>query len=187
MSMINAHLSCTWNLVLTFFHFFPHSNWNQNEIPAQKCSSYADIYMYVCSPSSLPSLFLTSCDLLCERTCQSLQWKLILAPHHSITFNVRVCLSQLLITCVSGLILESFCNLTKHETLTHLQPSYFRLQGVIEFEVEHYVLFDNFWWDAILCSCPISFKKGIQWNLVIMRTLGPWKLPCYNRFFIITG
>ena len=26
----------------------------------------------------------------------------------------------------------------------------------------------------------------VQWNLVITRTLGPWKLPCYNRFLIIS-
>ena len=27
----------------------------------------------------------------------------------------------------------------------------------------------------------------IQWNLVIMRSLGPWKLPCYITFLIISG
>ena len=27
----------------------------------------------------------------------------------------------------------------------------------------------------------------VQWNLVITRTLGPWKLPCYIRFLIISG
>ena len=27
----------------------------------------------------------------------------------------------------------------------------------------------------------------IQWNLVITRSLGPWKLPCYIRFLIISG
>ena len=26
----------------------------------------------------------------------------------------------------------------------------------------------------------------IQWNLVITRSLGPWKLPCYIRFLIIS-
>ena len=31
----------------------------------------------------------------------------------------------------------------------------------------------------------VSFNI-LQWNLVITRTLGPWKLPssCYNRFFL---
>ena len=27
----------------------------------------------------------------------------------------------------------------------------------------------------------------VQWNLVITRSLGPWKLPCYIRFLIISG
>ena len=27
----------------------------------------------------------------------------------------------------------------------------------------------------------------IQWNLFITRSLGPWKLPCYIRFLIISG
>ena len=28
---------------------------------------------------------------------------------------------------------------------------------------------------------------SVQWNLVITRSLGPWKLPCYIRFLIISG
>ena len=32
----------------------------------------------------------------------------------------------------------------------------------------------------LLCS-----RSCIQWNLVITRSLGPWKLPCYIRFLII--
>ena len=31
------------------------------------------------------------------------------------------------------------------------------------------------------------FPYEIQWNLVITRSLGPWKLPCYIRFLIILG
>ena len=27
----------------------------------------------------------------------------------------------------------------------------------------------------------------VQWNLFITRSLGPWKLPCYIRFLIISG
>ena len=27
----------------------------------------------------------------------------------------------------------------------------------------------------------------IQWNLIITRSLGPWKLPCYIRFLLISG
>ena len=27
----------------------------------------------------------------------------------------------------------------------------------------------------------------VQWNLIITRSLGPWKLPCYIRFLIISG
>ena len=33
----------------------------------------------------------------------------------------------------------------------------------------------------------IEHQKSIQWNLVITRSLGPWKLPCYIRFLIISG
>ena len=32
-----------------------------------------------------------------------------------------------------------------------------------------------------------SLKILIQWNLFITRSLGPWKLPCYIRFLIISG
>ena len=35
------------------------------------------------------------------------------------------------------------------------------------------------WW--------ISTHDLLQWNLVITRFLGPWKLPCYIRFLIISG
>ena len=30
----------------------------------------------------------------------------------------------------------------------------------------------------------IAPQKELQWNLVIRRSLGPWKLPCYIRFLI---
>ena len=31
------------------------------------------------------------------------------------------------------------------------------------------------------------FISKIQWNLFITRSLGPWKLPCYIRFLVISG
>ena len=33
----------------------------------------------------------------------------------------------------------------------------------------------------------VNKELHIQWNLIITRTLGPWKLPCYNSFLIISG
>ena len=33
----------------------------------------------------------------------------------------------------------------------------------------------------------IKLRVIIQWNLFITRSLGPWKLPCYIRFLIISG
>ena len=39
-------------------------------------------------------------------------------------------------------------------------------------------------------AAVISKSKAesiLQWNLVITRSLGPWKLPCYIRFLIISG
>ena len=40
----------------------------------------------------------------------------------------------------------------------------------------------------IMCAqykAPDS-QSPVQWNLVITRSLGPWKLPCYIRFLIIS-
>ena len=31
------------------------------------------------------------------------------------------------------------------------------------------------------------FKSELQWNLVITRSLGPWKLPCYISFSLYQG
>ena len=36
-------------------------------------------------------------------------------------------------------------------------------------------------------KCLTICVLTLQWNLVITRALGPWKLPCYNRFLIISG
>ena len=33
----------------------------------------------------------------------------------------------------------------------------------------------------------VTDMSAIQWNLIITRSLGPWKLPCYIRFIIISG
>ena len=33
-------------------------------------------------------------------------------------------------------------------------------------------------------SSQNSIALKVQWNLVITRTLGPWKLHCYNKFLI---
>ena len=35
--------------------------------------------------------------------------------------------------------------------------------------------------------CEQEQNTQIQWNLVITRSLGPWKLPCYIWFLIISG
>ena len=34
--------------------------------------------------------------------------------------------------------------------------------------------------------CP-GIYHNIEWNLVIMKPLGPWKSPCYIRFLVILG
>ena len=47
---------------------------------------------------------------------------------------------------------------------------------------------NNFVWSqcfVLYCfftTVILNKKYLIQWNLVITRTLGPWKVPCYNRF-----
>ena len=41
---------------------------------------------------------------------------------------------------------------------------------------------------VLLClALSVRRKNVVQWNLFITRSLGPWKLPCYNRFLIISG
>ena len=34
---------------------------------------------------------------------------------------------------------------------------------------------------------PPLLQSVVQWNLIITRSLGPWKLLCYIRFLIISG
>ena len=46
------------------------------------------------------------------------------------------------------------------------------LMGLQEFQTKTHLLQDT---------------NIIQWNLVITRSLGPWNLPCYIRFLIISG
>ena len=42
-------------------------------------------------------------------------------------------------------------------------------------------------YNEILGTKKSCLLYQIQWNLVITRTLGPWKLPCYIRFLLISG
>ena len=51
---------------------------------------------------------------------------------------------------------------------------YFHYSPKLHFGFKHKILFE-------------SWYIKIQWNLVITRSLGPWKLPCYVRFVIISG
>ena len=41
----------------------------------------------------------------------------------------------------------------------------------------------------LVFQVPYTVTLQVQWNLVITRTLGPWKLPssCYIRFLLISG
>ena len=41
--------------------------------------------------------------------------------------------------------------------------------------------------EIIAVSRFILASQIIQWNLVITRSLGPWKLPCCIKFLIISG
>ena len=45
------------------------------------------------------------------------------------------------------------------------------------------------WASFSFCCCMAASERKmiIQWNLFITRSLGPWKLPCYIRFLIISG
>ena len=52
-------------------------------------------------------------------------------------------------------------------------------------------VYENWFVNCTLSHIKSSLTAGlkysgnsIQWNLVIMRSLGPWKLPCYIRFLI---
>ena len=46
-------------------------------------------------------------------------------------------------------------------------------------------------WNSSLCAADSLYDDWkslkVRWNLVITRYLGPWKLPCYIRFLIISG
>ena len=51
--------------------------------------------------------------------------------------------------------------------------------------------FDNLLWQLLWLivttnSGDCIIYKCVQWNLVITRSLGPWKLPCYIRFLTIS-
>ena len=38
-----------------------------------------------------------------------------------------------------------------------------------------------------MMTIATASDHGVQWNLVITRSLGPWNVPCYFRFLILSG
>ena len=58
------------------------------------------------------------------------------------------------------------------------------VRKLISWRTEHCMCCED---GLISYEMKICLVNLIQWNLFITRSLGPWKLPCYIRFLIISG
>ena len=57
----------------------------------------------------------------------------------------------------------------------------------IDVDDRHILFFYKKFYFCHLLSLAKVGQFTVQWNLVITRSLGSWKLPCYIRFLIISG
>ena len=112
-----------------------------------------------------------------------------------INFECDYCVYSVIstdITLLANIIVEAWYNEDRRTWKNH--ENYLLFQDLEKkerksWDKQNYLVIRGFcyiW--ALYKEIPLyKLYSYVQWNLVITRSLGPWKLPCYIRFLIISG